>query len=172
LDCARQPVHVPVGWAPVLARIPKRTNEDIDVLFYGLPSDSRLKIISQVCLAGAKCVFACGLYGAARDDLIARAKIVLNLNLYAQSRIFEVVRTSYLLANGKAVVADHYPETFVEDDLRPALMFAPPEKVAETCLQLLQNEPARRQLEQRGPEVMRQRDMRTILQHALRFDEP
>lgn len=114
---ALQPVHpplvVPIGWAPTLTRIPKRQNEDIDVLLYGSPGDERFTILKELGAAGVRFVFACGLYGAARDELISRAKIVLNINRYSRSRIFEVVRTSYLLANAKAVVADLHPNTFV-----------------------------------------------------------
>ena len=46
----------------------------------------------------------CRRFGAGlRDDLIARAKVVLNINKH-QAKIFEIVRVSYLMANAKAVV--------------------------------------------------------------------
>ena len=164
----REPVvHVPVGWAPILARIPEAPEQDIDVLFYGLPGDLRLAIFSQLGRAGARCIFASGFYGATRDALIARAKLVLNINRYASSRIFEIVRVSYLLANAKAVVADLHADTFVEPDLHDAVAFAPPDRVAQRCLALLADEAARRKLETRGEEVMRKRDIRVILSHAL-----
>jgi hypothetical protein len=99
--------------------------------------------------------------------LISRAKIVLNINKYAHSRIFEVVRTSYLLANAKAVVADLHPNTFVEPDLRTAVAFAPLERVTATCLELLADDSARRQLEAQGQQIMQQRDIRGILRAAL-----
>jgi hypothetical protein len=167
LQPLQQPKVVPIGWAPLLQRIPKREREDIDVLLYGMPGEDRFRILSELCAAGVHCVFACGLYGPARDDLIARAKIVLNVNKYAHSRIFEVVRTSYLLANGKAVVADLHPDTFVEPDLRGAVAFAPLGEITALCLQLLEDPQARRQLEVRGPEIMRRRDIRGILRAAL-----
>lgn len=167
LRAVREPVVVPIGWAPVLERIAKREPEDIDVLFYGWPGDSRLHVFRQLCSAGASSVFVCGLYGAARDELIARAKIVLNINRYARSRIFEVVRTSYLLANEKAVVADLHPDTYVEPDLQEAVAFVPLEQVTETCLKLLADPAARQQLAQRGQEVFRRRDIRDILRGAL-----
>src|SRR5688500_5029299 len=34
---ARPPVHVPIGWAPVLERVDRTVERDIDVLFYGGP---------------------------------------------------------------------------------------------------------------------------------------
>src|SRR5450631_2540993 len=87
-------LHVPVGWAPILNRIEKREPQDIDVLIYGSPGQLRLEIFQELCHSGMKCVFLCGMYGQARDELIGRAKIVLNLNLYERSRIFEIVRVS------------------------------------------------------------------------------
>ena len=101
------------------------------------------------------------------DPNPAQAKIVLNINSYATSKIFEVVRVSYLLANGKAVVADSHPDTFVEPDLLPAVAFAPPEEMCATCRHLLDNEPARRELEKRGQEIIQKRDIREILRNAL-----
>jgi len=163
----REPRLVPIGYAPTLTRIPKRADEEIDVLFYGLPSDARLAVFRQLCLAGLRCVFASGLYGPPRDDLIARAKIVLNLNLYPRSRIFEIVRVSYLLANSKAVVSDIYEDSYVEPDLRDAVAFAPPDQILATCKRLIQDAAARRALEQRGLEAMRRRDIRSILSSAL-----
>ncbi len=160
-------VHVPVGWAPILARIPRDVPQDIDVLFYGVPGQRRLALFSQLCQTGACCLYACGLYGAARDGLIARARLVLNIDLNDSRRIFEVVRVSYLLANAKAVVAAVRPQTLVEPDLRDAVAFATVDRVTAQCLELLANEPARRQLEERGERAFRTRDIRGILSRAL-----
>jgi hypothetical protein len=167
LQPVHQVVHVPIGWAPVLAKISPAEHQDIDVLHYGLPSDFRFAMFNALCQQGMSCVYACGLYGASRDSLIARSKLVLNLNMYSQSRIFEVVRVSFLLSNAKAVVADLYPDTFIEADLRDAVAFAAPEKIAGCCQLLLDDESARRQLERKGEETMRRRDIRPILTHAL-----
>ncbi|HEY1921577.1 MAG TPA: glycosyltransferase [Tepidisphaeraceae bacterium] len=161
------PTLVPVGWAPILRRIPKRENEDIDVLFYGLPSNARFLALNNLCNAWVKCVFACGLYGKERDELIARAKIVLNVNRYERSKIFEVVRVSYLLANEKAVVSDFYPESFIESDLKDAVAFTPMDGILETCQKLLKDDPARRELASRGRAAMERRDIREILRKAL-----
>ena len=47
------------------------------------------------------------------------------------------------------------------------MAFAPPDRVAQRCLALLADEAARRELETRGEEIMRRRDIRVILSHAL-----
>jgi hypothetical protein len=107
------------------------------------------------------------LYGKSRDTLIARAKLVLNVNFYESASIFEVVRVSYLLANAKAVVANANPDMFVETDLRDTVAFAPREQVAGACLALLADESARKRLGDHGRETIRRRDIRPILKRAL-----
>jgi hypothetical protein len=141
--------------------------QDIDVLFYGLPSPARTKVMSELSMAGVKTVFVSGIYGAMRDELISRAKLVLNINRQETKRVFEIVRVSYLLANGKAVVSDVYPESIIEPDVKEAVAFADLDHVAQRCIQLLNDDPARKRLEAKGPEVMRARDIRQILQTAL-----
>lgn len=166
-NAVRPPVVLPVSWASPLERIPKGAAEDIDVLLYGKSCVSRLEVFHELSEAGVRCVFACGLYGAERDALIARSKIVLNINLYYQARIFEVVRASYLLANEKAVLADRHPETYVEPDLEEAVCFARRETLVQRCLELVHDKPARKELERRGYEIFRRRDIRETLKPAL-----
>lgn len=167
LSPAHPPLHVPVGWAPVLNRIPKPQAQDIDVLIYGKPGSLRLQIFHELCQRGLKCLFVCGLYGQARDELIARAKLVLNINLYDHSRIFEVVRVSYLLANAKAVVADIQDGSHVEPDLRDAVAFVAPEKIVDTCISLLHDDMAREELERRGKHAIERLNIVPILKKAL-----
>jgi hypothetical protein len=167
LKPASSVIHVPVGWAPILARIPQDVDQDIEVLFYGFPGLARLTIFNELCREGIRCLFVCGLYGKSRDELIARSKLVLNINLYDRSRIFEVVRVSYLLANSKAVVADARPDTFVESDLQDALAFETPERITARCVALLEDDKARLCLGEHGEEIIRKRDIRAILSRAL-----
>jgi hypothetical protein len=54
---------------------------------------------------GLRVESAFGCYGEERDALIARARIVLNVHYY-ESKVFEVVRVSYLLANRKCVLSE------------------------------------------------------------------
>jgi hypothetical protein len=166
LNVARQPVILPVGWAPTLAKIPKR-EQDIDVLFYGLPGKTRLGVYWNLAQAGLRSIYICGFYGPQRDEFIARSKIVLNINKYETSRVFEIVRVSYLLANGKAVVSDIYPESRIDSDLNEAVAFSPNDRILETCQKLIADEPARLALEKRGQAWMQKRDIRPLLQRAL-----
>jgi hypothetical protein len=159
---------VPVGYAPILSRIPKAAHQDIDVLLYGMSGERRLQTFHGLSQLGLSTLFVSGLYGAARDELISRAKIVLNINLYAQMRIFEIVRVSYLLANKKAVVADRDANTFVEDDVRNAVSFSSSLKeLLELCAKLVSSDSERRALEERGFACISRRDIKAILEQAL-----
>jgi hypothetical protein len=159
---------VPVGYAPVLSRIPKAPHQDIDVLIYGTSGERRLQTFHALSQRGLSTVFVSGLYGAARDDLISRAKIVLNINLYPQTRIFEIVRVSYLLANKKAVISDLDVNTSIDDDIRPGVMFTRSlQELMDLCTGLLNNDRKRVKQEKLGFSCISQRDIRTILERIL-----
>lgn len=163
---------VPVGYAPVLSRIEKSEHQDIDVLMYGLTGDKRLNAFHLLSRAGLSAVYASGLYGEARDNLISRSKIVLNINLYSTSQIFEIVRVSYLLANKKAVVATLDSKTFVEDYIKPGIKFTTLEKIVEDCIFLIDNDQARLDLENAGFNAFSERDLKKIIGEALSSNVP
>ena len=117
LALARPAVHVPIGYVPQLTRIPRNPVQDIDVLFYGSVNERRARVLDQLRSRGINTQAVFGVYGAARDSLIARAKVVLNLHFYEAS-IFEIVRVSYLLANRKAVVAECHDGTEIDRHAR------------------------------------------------------
>src|SRR6185437_6664352 len=73
--------HVPLGYMPQLTRIPV-AEEDIDVLFVGSTNERRLAVIEALRTRGIRAEWRFGLYGAERDRLIARAKIMLNMHFY------------------------------------------------------------------------------------------
>lgn len=159
---------VPVGFAPLLCRIGKPSLQDIDVLIYGTTGQERLQVFHELSHGGISAMYICGLYGAARDGLIARSKIVLNINYCNYAKIFEVVRVSYLLANRKAVVADEAADTFVDPDIRPGVRFALLSGVVDACRHLIGNDKERLQLEEAGYAAIQQRDIVKILTSALR----
>ena len=159
--------YVPIGWAPVLERIARPAEQDIEVLIYGLPGEERCAVFQALAMAGIRSVFVCGLYGAERDGLIARSKLVINASFYTDSRIFEISRVSYLLGNGKAVVSLAHPDTIVEPDVRDAVHFSPADSIVRDCLALIEDDARRAALEERGRRAMRARDVRDILRRAL-----
>ncbi len=134
---------------------------------YGAPGQDRLGAFYHLCNSGLTTAFICGLYGEGRDNLIARSKLIVNVNLYDRSKIFEVVRVSYLLANRKAVVADIDEDSVIDADIRNAIRCSSGAELVNDCLDLAADDDARTALENTGFEIFRQRDIREILQHAL-----
>jgi hypothetical protein len=158
--------HVPVGYVPELTRITAAPVEDIDVLFYGSVNDRRNTVISGLRQAGLNAHAVFGVYGAARDALIARSKVVLNMHYY-EANIFELVRVSYLLANRKAVVAECNPGTEIDPDIVDAVQLAPYEDLVSACAELVADNQARTTLSERGFARMVARDERAYLAAAL-----
>jgi hypothetical protein len=159
---------VPVGFAPILKRIPKPLAQDIDVLIYGRSGQDRLEAFHFLAESGLTTVFVCGLYGNARDELIARSKLVLNINLYGKSKTFEIVRVSYLIANAKAVVADIDSDTVIDDDMRSAVHITSGPELVHDCQSLVSDDRRRMALEQAGFDAMQKRDIRVFLEQALK----
>jgi hypothetical protein len=167
MNCVLPPLHVEMGYVPELRRIQALPSQlqDIDVLFYGSANDRRKRIVEQLRNAGVNVHAVYGVYGQQRDQLIARSKVVLNIH-YWESKLFEVVRISYLLANSKAVVSESSADER-ETGYHEAVLSVPYEALVEGCLSLLRNENERRQLEARGFRHFSQRSEAQILERAL-----
>ncbi|MEI9987813.1 MAG: hypothetical protein WDN69_34635 [Aliidongia sp.] len=158
---------VPVGYVPALSRIPRAAVQDIDVLFYGALNERRRAILTGLQQqSGLRLHAVQGVYGAERDALIARAKLVLNIHAH-DSKVLEVVRISYLLANRKAVVAEMDETTEIEPDLRDAIAGAPADGLAALCRELIEDAERRHALEDRGYDIFRRRDLVPILRRAI-----
>jgi hypothetical protein len=123
--------HLPLGYVPQLSRIP-RDEEDIDVFIYDSVNQHRQEILTAPCQRGIKTEVLFGAYGTTRDRVIARAKIVLNLH-YHESKVFEVVRVSYLLANRRFVISERGCEPEEDAELAAGGVFANYGHLAEGC---------------------------------------
>ena len=108
------------------------------MLFYGMVNERRRQVLQNL---ESRCRLAVltGVFGAERDALIARAKIVLNLHYY-ETCILEQTRVSYLLNNGACVVSEDSPSNPYEG----MIATAPREKLADLCLEWLGAGPAGR----------------------------
>ena len=116
-----------------------------------------------------RCLY--GVYGAERDRAIAEAKVVLNVHFYEDS-IHEIVRTSHLLANGKAVVCECNPATEIDEDIRQAVVARPYGELVEACVALLADEPRRREVERQGLEIFSRRCQAAMLAEAIAATSP
>ncbi|MFO1056689.1 MAG: hypothetical protein U1E53_06935 [Dongiaceae bacterium] len=161
---------VPLGYVPQLTRIAPATDQDIDLLFYGRLNQHRRTVLAEMARSGLRLRIGRDLRDAERDALIARARLVLNLHFYPTA-IFEIVRVSYLLANGKAVVAECGPATEIDDDMRAAVAAVPRERLCETVLALLRDDAARHELGRRGQAIFARRRLPEILAHAIAATE-
>jgi hypothetical protein len=158
--------HVPIGHVPELERIPPAREEDIDVLFIGSLNERRLAPIRQLASEGLNAVAQFGLYGETRDALLARAKIVLNIHFY-QAKVFEIVRVSYLLANGRFVVSEHGHDTEEEARFATGLAFTDYTKITDTCHHYLQHTAERRAHAETGRALMHAHPATDILRPAI-----
>ena len=127
--------HVPLGYVPQLTRI-AAAEEDIDVLFIGSMNERRLAIIEALCARGVHAEWRFGVYGAERDQLIARAKIMLNVHYY-EAKIFEAVRVSYLLANKRFVISERGSAAQEDADFANGIVFAAYDELVDTCIEYL-----------------------------------
>jgi len=160
-------VHVlKLGYAAALSRIKNAPQPDIDVLFYGSINERRKRILDALAAAGLKVHVLTGVYGAERDALIARSKVVLNVHYY-DDKIHEVVRSSYLLANRKCVLSECDADTEIEPDLRAAVVPVAYAQVVEACIALVRDDARRRAQEQNGFEIFARRDQAALLAEVL-----
>ncbi|OIJ91129.1 hypothetical protein [Streptomyces colonosanans] len=158
--------HVPIGYVPELEGIHRSAEEDIDVLFVGSLNERRLELIRQLDSIGLNAVARFGVYGEERDTLIARAKIVLNIHFY-QAKVFEVVRVSYLLANGRFVVSERGCSPEEEAPFAPGLIFGEYGEIADVCRYYVDRDHERRVRAGVGQSIMRGRCATSILRSAV-----
>ncbi len=123
-----------IGYAPELTKISKREEEEIDVLFYGSLNPRRMKVLNEL---GKHCRVATAPgYGEQRDKVIARSKIIINIHFY-ESKIFELVRCSYLMANSKCIVSELGNDLELEKPFYGGIFFSPYENLVGWCMDAL-----------------------------------
>jgi len=158
--------HVPIGYVPELTRIPPAPYRDIDVLFVGSIVERRLAVLQALHERGANVIPAFGVYGAERDELIARAKIVLNVHMY-EAKVFEVVRVSYLLANRCFVVSERGLDIAGERPYEEGIAFVEYHELVNACLGYLADDRSRDRTATRGFELFAERRVPDLLRAVL-----
>lgn len=160
--------HCGIGYEPELNKIPQ-SEEDIDVLFYGSLNDRRIKILKELKNSGLKVISLFGAYGEKRDKYITRSKIILSIHFY-EARIFEIIRVSYLLANKKFVISEVGQDDDLEKPFVEGIVFSAYEELVETCIKYVKEESSRKEIAEKGFNLMRQRPQSVFLKHALGLD--
>jgi len=154
-----------IGYEPELTRIPQ-SEEDIDILFYGSLNERRIKILNELRNKGLRVVSLFGAYGNERDKYIARSKIILNIHYY-ETRVFEIIRISYLLANKRFVISEGGQDTELEKPFAEGIVFSTYQELIEKCLLYLKDEADRKEIAEKGFNLMKQRPQSVFLKQAL-----
>jgi hypothetical protein len=157
---------VPVGYAKELTRIQLAADPDIDVLFFGSMNPRRQKVIDDMRAIGLRVEAVFGIYGAKRDALIARAKLLLNVHFY-EAKVLEIVRISYLLANQCVVLSERGSDPQEDAMMSDGVAFADYQNLARRARELIESPEERAYIARRGFEVMSARSETDYLQTAL-----
>lgn len=159
-------VRVDLGFAPNMSAIRGTPEQTTDVIFYGSLNERRAAVIDQLKASGLAVKHLFNVYGDALDDELARAKVVLNVHFYEDS-IHEIVRTSYLMSNSKAVVTECNPNTEIDPSIRAAMRAVPYEQLVAECVALVKDDTARKALEGTAFAVFSRRSQAQLLRDAI-----
>jgi predicted O-methyltransferase YrrM len=158
--------HLPIGYTPNLSRIPQAQVRDIDVFFSGWMTARRTKILQDLRQSGLTVYASDCCYGGYRDQIISRSKICLNIHHDGRD-LFEIVRCSYLMANGKCVVTEESADDRDHHDLFPGLYFSTTPEIVNNCKALVAN-PGSITAWEHAAEVFTSRDFTGAVDRALR----
>lgn len=157
--------YCPVAYMSLLENIPK-AQEDIDVLFVGSMNERRRKILMELQDRGKKVEYVFGEYGKARNDKIARAKVVLNIHFF-QAKIFEIVRCSHLFANQKCVVSEFGEDAQLEEPYYGGAGFGDYDELVDITLNFLNNEWAREAVSSAGYKIFSRKKLTDYLRELV-----
>jgi hypothetical protein len=123
-------------------------------------------VLEELHRRGMKVHVGANVYGAERDALYARSKIVINIHHY-DAQLFEIVRVSYLLANRVCVVSEVGRDDDLEGPYRAGIAFAYYGALPDACRGLLASPDQRRVFAQAGFEAFNARPQAPMLAAAL-----
>lgn len=155
-----------IGYAACMTRIPKTASQTTDVLFYGSLNERRAAVLDALRATGMNVKHLFNIYGSDLDAEVANAKVVLNMHYYEDS-IHEIVRTSYLLANSKAIVSECNANTEIEADLARAMRVVPYAELAAACTELVADDSGRWELQNAAFEIFSHRLQKDLLKEAI-----
>jgi hypothetical protein len=150
--------------------MPPEASQDIDVLFFVSLNKRRAHVIDAMRRKGLR--VACNdnvLWdGAYRDRMIRRAKLVLNMHFFDNSRIVEIPRLAMLFRQRKAVLCELYADSEIfYPELRQAVAGAAYDDLADMAMLLASAPQLRQRLAHQGFEAFSQRKQTAVLGPAL-----
>lgn len=132
--------------------------QDIDVVFFGTKTQRRVKVLDALIQRGLRVMLTQTVEGWSieeRNGYLRRAKVVLNLHNWENSRVVELPRLTTLLRQRKAVVCELYPDSEIDPLLRDAVAGVPYEGLVDTVIELVADAPRRAELERKGLALLR-----------------
>jgi hypothetical protein len=147
---------LPLSYHSCLKSFHPAANPDLDILLVGTPNPRRTEILEALGQTGAKVGLANGLYGAERDAVIARAKILLNIHGWDRLATLETIRLSHLLANRCFIIS----ESGDHDPYDGGVIYADYPALIQTCLGWLDRPASERDaVVERGYSALRRTSM-------------
>ena len=160
--------HVPLGYTSAVDHVVRRPWEErtIDVMFYGRLTTHRLETLDRLAAEGLSVGIFVNLYEAARNDMISRAKLILNVPTRAPRGEHERPRLAFCASNGKLCVSEapSYPVPRLWVD---AAEFVSADELVATCRAFATDRERLLQREARAYDAMRAMPIAPALKDAL-----
>lgn len=125
--------HVPLGYATTSDRVPQRPWEErtIDVLFYGKLTQRRVDVVAALMRTSLTVGVFSHAYGALRDDLMSRTKLVLNVPA-VDAFVAECPRVTFAASNRKICVSER-PAYALDPRWEAAVTYVSYGEIVRTC---------------------------------------
>lgn len=106
----REVKHAPVGYHPSMKRFARAADPDIDVVHVGCLNERRKAVLEMLVAYGHQVVhLEPGIYGAERDAVLARARLVV-VPMFYDGGVFCSLRAAHLHANRVPCLFETAPE--------------------------------------------------------------
>ena len=161
--------HFKIGYVPEISYFERNKPEDrdIDILAYMSPSPRRVKILEQFERnPNINFKHIQSVYGDERDDLIKRAKLVINLH-NSDNRIFEMVRVTHLIQNGVPVLSEVNPDTDFPEYMKGTVFTSTYNRFVDTAYKIIKNPEKLDEQAVNGLEIFKKFPMTEFLKEVL-----
>jgi hypothetical protein len=161
--------HCKIGYVPEISYFERNKPEDrdIDILAYMSPSPRREHIMKQFA-DNKKINFVAvqSTYGDTRDELIKRAKLVINLHNH-DNQIFEMVRVTHLIQNKVPVLCERNSDTDFPDYMEGTVFTSTYNRFVDTAYKLLKKPEELDAQAEKGLETFKQSPMTNFIKEVL-----
>jgi hypothetical protein len=161
--------HCKVGYVPEITYFERNKPEDrdIDILAYMSPSARRTHIMDQFA-NNPKLNFVAvqSTYGDERDELIKRAKLVINLHNH-DNQIFEIIRVSHLIQNKVPVLCERNADTDFPDYMEGTVFTSTYNRFVDTAYKILKKPEELDAQAEKALEIFKKSPMEEFLKEVL-----